>query len=153
MPAFTIFIDQWRWIIAYMFVALGAYMLIFGRKHFTRVLKLFSALFVTTIFTGLLSINGRIEEKIESGPTGGILFLIILVLAFGMVLGFFIGSKISHKAGLIFMSFVNAIILSLLIYAFLMTFTGTWVVLMLSCLILIAVCLYLPLKFEKQMRI
>ena len=153
MPAFTIFIDQWPWIIAYMLVALGAYMLIFGRKHFTRALKLFSALFVTTIFTCLLSINGRIEEKIASGPTGGIMFFIILVLALGMVLGFFLGSKISHKNGLIFMCFVNAIILSLLIYAFLMTFTGTWVVLMLSCLILIAVCLYLPLKFEKQMRI
>ena len=70
-----------------------------------------------------------------------------------MVLGFYIGSKISHKKGLIFMCFVNAIILSLLIYAFLMTFTGTWVVLMLSCIILIAVCVYLPLKFEKQMQI
>ena len=153
MPAFTIFIDQWPWMIAYLLVALGAYMLIFGRKHFTRVLKLFSALFVSTVFTCLLSINGRIEEKIAEGPTGGIIFFIILVLLLGMVLGFAIGSWISHKKGLIFMCFVNAIILSLLIYAFLMTFTGTWVVLMLSCLILIAVCLYLPMKFEKQMRI
>ena len=48
MPAFTIFIDQWPWIVAYMLVALGAYMLIFGRKHFTRALKLFSALFIVS---------------------------------------------------------------------------------------------------------
>ena len=136
-----------------MLVALGAYMLIFGRKHFSRVLKLFSALFTTTIFTCLLSINGRIEEKIAEGPSGGIIFFIFLVITLGLVLGFYIGSKISHKKGLIFMCIVNALILSLLIYAFLMTFTGTWVVLMLSCLILLGVCFYLPLKFEKQMMI
>ena len=132
-----------------MLVALGAYMLIFGRKHFTRVLKLFSALFTTTVFTCLMSINGLIEDKIADGPTGGIVFFIVLTISLGLGLGFFIGSKISHKHGLIFMSIVNSLILSLLIYAFLMTFTGTWVVLMLSCLILLAVCFYLPLKFEK----
>ena len=34
-----------------------------------------------------------------------------------------------------------------------MTFTGTWVVLMLSCVILVAICIYLPLKFHNQMMI
>ena len=148
MPAFTIFIDQWPWIIAYILVALGAYMLIFGRKHFTRVLKLFSALFTVSMATCLLSINGIIEDKISDGPTGGLIFFIILVLGLSMTAGFFIGSKISHKAGLIFMCVINAIVLSLLIYAFLMTFTGTWVVLMLSCIILIGVCIYLPIKYH-----
>ena len=123
-------------------------MLIFGRKHFTRVLKLFSSLFMFSVFSCLLSINGLFEEKIAEGPSGGIIFLIILILLFGLVSGFFLGSYISHKKGLIFMCFVNALLLSLLFYAFLMTFTGTWVVLMLSCIILVAVCIYLPLKFE-----
>ena len=51
------------------------------------------------------------------------------------------------------MCFCNALLLSMLVYAFLMTFTGTWVVLMLSCIIFIGVCIYLPLKFHNMMQI
>ena len=153
MPAFTIFIDQWPWMIAFVLIALGAYMLIFGRRNFTRVLKLFSSLVMFSICSCLLSINGGVEEKIAEGPSGSIICFIILILSLGLVAGFCIGSKISHKIGLSFMCFVNALILSLLIYAFLMTFTGTWIVLMISTIILIAVCLYLPRKYEQQMQI
>lgn len=150
MPSFTIFIDQWPWMIAYGLVALGAYMLIFGRKHFSRILKLFTALFMVCVVACLLSINGRIEAKIAEGPSGGIIFFLILVLALALLTGFMLGSKMSHKFGLIFICFTDAIILSLLFYAFLMTFTGTWVMLMLSCLFFIALCIYLPLKYSDK---
>lgn len=103
---------------------------------------------MVSIFACLLSINGRIEEKIAEGPTGGIIFFIILVLLLGLGSGFYIGSIIPQKPGLIFMCFTNGIILTLLIYAFLMTFTGTWVVLMLSSLLFISLCIYLPLKYS-----
>ena len=96
MPAFTIFIDKWPWIIAYAMIALGAYMLIFGRKHFTRVLKLFSSLFMFSATSCCLSINGFFEDKITEGPSGGVIFLIILILVSGLVSGFLIGSYISH---------------------------------------------------------
>ena len=153
MPAFTIFIDKWPWMIAYVMIALGAYMLIFGRKHFTRVLKIFTTLFMFCVTSCLLSIQGFFEDKIAEGPSGGIIVAIIIILVLGLVSGFLLGSYISHKNGLIFMCLANALCLTSLIYAFLMTFTGTWVVLMLSCVILISICIYLPLKFHNQMMI
>ena len=153
MPAFTIFIDQWPWIAAYALIALGTYMLIFGRKHFPRVTRLFSALFVFSVVSCLLSINGYFERKIEEGPSGLILFLIILILLMGTIVGFISGHLMSTKFALIFMCVVNATVISVMFFSFLISFTGTWIVLVISLMLLIGVCVYLPLKFETQMQI
>jgi len=148
MPAFTIFLDQWPWIAAYALIALGAYMLIFGRLHFARILKFFMALFMGSLTMILLSINGYFERKIEEGPTGLTIFLIVTILTLGITSGVLIGNYIPQKAGLVFMCVINANVISMLIYSFLMSFTGTWIVLF-SCMILFSgVCFYLPLKFE-----
>ncbi len=94
MPAFTIFVDQWPWIIAYTLIALGAYMLIFGRQHFKRVTSLFSAFLLFSIVGCLLSINGFFESKISEGPSGWFTFLIVIILVLSIVLGYLLGGKL-----------------------------------------------------------
>lgn len=129
-------------------IAMGAYMLIFGRKHFKRILKFFMAGFMGSLMTVLLSINGFFEQKIEDGPSGVTIFLIVTIMLLGISLGALIGHQISAKSGLIFMCIINASVISMVIYSFLMSFTGTWIVLILSFLLLTIVCTILPLKFE-----
>ena len=46
------------------------------------------------------------------------------------------------------MSITNGLLISLLFYTFLMTFTGTWIVLVVLCVLMTALCVYLPRKFE-----
>jgi len=49
---------------------------------------------MVSIFSCLLSINGFIEDKIAEGPSGGIIFFIILILLIGLGTGSYIGSVI-----------------------------------------------------------
>jgi hypothetical protein len=148
MPAFTIFLDQWPWIAAYALIGLGAYMLIFGRLHFSKILKFFITLVSGSVMMILLSINGYFESKIEEGPTSLTNFLIVLVLIVGTGAGVVIGHYIPQKAGLVFMCVINANVISMLIYSFLMSFTGTWIVLITCSVMFSGICFYLPLKFE-----
>lgn len=62
MPAFTIFIDKWPWIMGYFMIGLGAYMLAIGSKHFNRVSRVFNGLFFFGLVVTLLSINGFVEH-------------------------------------------------------------------------------------------
>ena len=119
MPAFTIFIDQWPWILAYLLIALGAYMLIFGRRHFDRIQRLFIAGLCFGLMAVCLSINGYFEKKIEEGPTGLTIFLIIIITTLGTCAGFAIGVYIPHKYGLMIMSINLAMVVSMLFYSFL----------------------------------
>ena len=151
MPAFTIFIDQWPWIAAYALIALGAYMLIFGRKHFGLIKTLFLALIVFTLVSLMLSINGYFERRIEEGPSGVTLFLIIMILLLGVVVGALIGHFMPSSWALVFIGITTGFLISLLIYSFLMSFTGTWIVLVVCFILLTGLCVYLPLKFEQQM--
>ena len=153
MPAFTIFMDQWPWIAAYLLIALGAYMLIFGRQHFARVIWLLSAGFFFTITACLLSINGYFEYKIEVGPSATTILLVVSILTAGTVIGSIIGAYLPEKWALYFICVLDALVLSMVIYSFLMSFTGTWVVLLISSIILSVVCIILPTKFDEQMRI
>ena len=148
MPAFTIFIDQWPWIAAYLLIALGAYMLIFGRQHFERCVKILSSLTMFAVCSCLLSINGYFESKIEEGPTAGTVLTILFILALGTVLGFTFGAAMPNKFSLVFICLLNAVILSMVIYSFLMSFTGTWVVLLISFFFFGIVCVLLPLKYD-----
>lgn len=148
MPAFTIFLDQWPWIAAYLLIALGAYMLIFGRQHFERVVRVLSAVTLFAIISCLLSINGYFESKIEEGPTAGTVLTIIVILLLGTVLGFMFGAAMPSKFSLVFICILDAVVLSMVIYSFLMSFTGTWVVLLINTLLFGIVCVLLPLKYE-----
>ena len=153
MPAFTIFIDQWPWIIAYLMISVGAYMLILGNKHFKRVQRIFFSLLFFCVVSCCLSIGGHFEEKISVGPSGSTLFLIIILSILGVVAGYFAGHFIPNKYGLIVMCVCNACVISMLLFSFLITFTGTWVVLIVIMSFLILVCIYLPVKFQKMMQI
>mmetsp|Transcript_22237 Transcript_22237/g.26039 ORF Transcript_22237/g.26039 Transcript_22237/m.26039 type:complete len:222 (+) Transcript_22237:576-1241(+) len=153
MPAFTIFLDQWPWIAAYILIALGAYMLIFGRQHFERVVKILSACFLFAVLSCLLSINGYFEQKIEEGPSAVTVLIIFFILLLGVVLGFSLGAAMPNKFSLVFICILDAAVLSMVIYSFLMSFTGTWVVLLVSTIIFSVICTILPLKFSEQMRI
>ena len=66
----------------------------------------------------------------------------------GITLGVWIGHVISAKVGLIFMCIINASVLSMVVYSFLISFTGTWIVLISSFIIFTTTCTILPLKFE-----
>jgi hypothetical protein len=148
MPAFTIFVDQWPWIISYALIALGAYMMLFGRQHFQRITSLFSAFLLFSIVGCLLSINGYFENKISEGPSGWFTFLIVVILALAITLGYLLGSKLNLRAALICMSVCNAGALCMLLVSFLMNFTGSWIMLVISSITFTGVCVYLPLKFE-----
>ena len=95
-----------------------------------------------------LSINGYFEHKIEEGPTGLTIFLIIILTVLGTCAGFVIGVYIPHMYGLMIMSINLAMVVSMLFYSFLQTFTGTWHVLLITAIVLTIVCIYLPMKYE-----
>ena len=81
------------------------------------------------------------------------LFMIISILTTSFCIGLLLGHTIPRKWGLVFLSVCNAFVISMVLFSFLMTFTGTWVVLVFICIIMTGVCTYLPLKFENQMMI
>ena len=148
MPAFTVFIGSWPWIAAYLLIGIGAYMLIFGRIHFARIVQILSACFIFCFLSLLLSINGYIEQKLEEGPNAGISILIVFIILLGIGLGLFLGKLIPSRWASFFMCVVTALVLSLVVYSFLMAFTSGLVVLLFCAIILMITCSILPIYFE-----
>jgi hypothetical protein len=155
MPTFTIFLDEWFLIAAFLLIALGAYMLIFGRLHFSKIVTIFMPFVTFSVTVILLSINGHFQAKleIEGGPSSLTVFLIVIILLLGISGGVFIGYYTTDKGGLIFMCIINANLISMLIYSFIMSFTGTWIFLVINSILMTALCIYLPLNYNTQMMI
>ena len=87
-------------------------------------------------------------EKIEAGPSGGMTFLIIIIFLVSIILGFMLGRKLPSRCALHFICLLDAVVLSMVIYGFLMSFAGNWIVLIVSLTILLIVCTILPIKFD-----
>lgn len=115
--------------------------------------NLFSAFALFSISGALLSINGYFEAKIEEGPSGWFTFLIVIILIMAVTLGFYLGGKLNTRAALVGMSICNAAALCMLLVSFLMNFTGSIIMLIVSAFTFTTVCIYLPLKYEQQMMI
>ena len=76
----------------------------------------------------------------------------ILLLSIASVIGGFLtGHYIPNFYGLIVMCICNSLIVSMLIFSFLIVFTGTWVVLCVVGILLLAICVYLPFKYKEMM--
>ena len=105
------------------------------------------ALIFFSITSFLLSIGGYFEQKIAEGPSALTLVLIISITLLGILAGFAVGHYIPNKYGLIIMCLCNACVVSMLIFSFLISFTGTWVVLLVIGVFLSLICIYLPLKW------
>lgn len=105
------------------------------------------ALIFFSITSFLLSIGGYFEQKIAEGPSALTLVLIISITLLGILAGFAVGHYTPNKYGLIIMCLCNACVVSMLIFSFLISFTGTWVVLLVIGVFLSLICIYLPLKW------
>lgn len=79
--------------------------------------------------------------------------LTLTILLLGTIFGFIIGTLLPQRFALVFICLVDASVLSMVVYSFLMSFAGTWIVLLISALIFSVICTVLPLKFDQQMRI
>ena len=153
MPEFTIFLDSFPWVAAYTLITLGAFFVIFGRKHFVWVSKLFMAFTWLVVIITLLSIGGRIESKLEEGKVGGITFAICVAGIAATVFGYFLGSALPQKFSIVYICLFDGLLISLMVYTFMMTWTGYWFILLINAIIMTGVCLFLSLKYFEQMKI
>ena len=112
------------------------------------MVKILSAVTLFAILSCLLSINGYFESKIEEGPSAGTIMSILFILLLGTVLGFTFGAAMPGKFSLVFICLLDAVVLSMVIYSFLMSFTGTWVVLLITTILFGIICVILPIKYD-----
>ena len=101
----------------------------------------------------LLSINGATESKLETGEVGGLVFGIILAGIFATFIGYFVGGLLPEKFHLVFICIFDGFIISLIVYTFLMTWTGYWFILLINSIVMTAVCSFLSTRYYEQMKI
>jgi hypothetical protein len=146
------FLKTWPWTVSYFLMGYGFYILLFGRKHFRRTLTFGCA--IGFPFVGLLiTFEWNWVVYSRENLTVGQYVIILGIMLLTTSIGWYLGSIMDFKLGLYMLCLLAGFILSTMLFTFIVSFTGTFVVLIVLAFFATVICTILPSRMDVIMAI